>query len=671
MIRRSGRAYPCLTLFFIFLFLKMNLLSCIFAQEGSPVDKIEIESGVHPIYCEADYLEYVRGKGIVEGHGNVEVEYTEVGIRADYVRVDFKNEEIRANGNVSFISKNVEIVGDSIAYNLKTKRGEVYNASTYFPPVHYRGKNIEKISDEEFRIKNGLFTTCELQKPHYRLQASKINIYLGETIIAQNVAVFVGPVPVFYLPILAFPLREGRQSWLIPSVGYSQSEGWYAKVGYNYSTSPSAYGSVFLKYMEKKGLGVGTEYEATGKKWNGTSSLYYVRQGDLDRYKINLKAQNTLPATDSHFSGTDGSKFFLYLYFLSDKDFDREYGPYFGPPANWVNRKFTAYASYGRPLSGPVNLKFDIKAEESKEGSFYSAPRLKLYTYPLEMGSFPVHTGWSSSVGNYLAYLGNSENYFLFHNRVDFIPKSLGVIPGLTIGSKFCLQGVYYNQNKVDGERGLVPGYKFVAGPRIQPHRDLLFDISYNLDSEIPEDTYTSTSVPEQYIRTYFSYTGNKVEASITGNYDLKSIGDISERFEKVRLDLSVNPAGKLRFYSTTKYNVHPNTIQNVSYVNWIVGSAGVKFGGQYFGQTTNINTSPLFDLTAEIDTTFKKYRFIFSASYDMVEKKFRDRDYIITRDLHCWEASLIYRELRQEIWFQVGIKAFPGLSVRFHPSIF
>lgn len=622
-----------------------------------------VENETGPVYCEAEYLEYFRNKNIVEGYGNVKVKYKNVGIYADYVKVDFKKEEVIARGNISFVSENWNVKGNTITYNLSTKRGDVFNASMYFSPVHYSGNKIEKISDEEFKVKGGLFTTCGEKKPHYRLQADSINIYLNNRIIASGVAFFIGPVPVFYLPVLVFPLREGRKSWLIPYLGYSQDKGWYVSAGYNYSWSPSVYGNVFFEYMERKGIGVGLESEIIEKKWNASSSLYYVRQGSLDRYKINLKVQ---PSATNNWRVPQQNSFF-YFYLLSDTNFDREYGPHFGPPSNWIQRRFTTYASYSKTLWSPTNFKLNIKTQESKEGTFRTLPVLKFYTYPGKMGVLPIYTNWSSSLGNY--YI-NNENYLLFNNRIELTPESLKIIPGLIISSNLSLQGVYWNENNT-GRNGIAPGYKLVVGPRIRSHRDFVFHLFYNLDSEIDEDTYTFSPIPSQYLSVYSSYTGNKVESKISGNYDLLSTEEIWERFKKVRFDLVINPYGNLRFYNTTKYNVYPRSVQNISYVEGRTGNFTVKFGNQYFAFTSGSSIAPVFDLTAEVNATFGKYNFIFSGSYDLSSQKFRDRDYIIKRDLHCWEASLFYRELRSEIWFQVGIKAFPGVSVKFHPSIF
>jgi len=613
-----------------------------------------------PIYCEADKLEYVKGKGTIEGFGNVVINYKEVAIYSQYVKVDFDSDIIKAAKDIIFMSRDEKIIGDTIVYNMQTKKGDIDNASTCFPPMYYKGKKIIKNSDENFEVKSGLFTTCDLDKPHYSMRAKRINVDIGKRILASNVSVYAGEIPVFYFPFLVFPLTDKAVSWFFPTVGYSAEKGIWAKMGYNYSPSPSLYGNVFAEYMQLKGFGIGSENQLENKKWSGASSLYYFRQGDLDRYKINLQAQPT------------NSNSFFYSYYISDLNFDREFGPYFGPPSSWVKRKFTTYISLtDEPSPKSVKTKFDVKMDESvKEGFVGSVPKFTIFTNPNKMGNLPLTAGYSSSIGNYYY---NGDNYALLSGGANFTTNSIDILQGLNLNSNLNLQGIAYSRYNTD-LKGLAGGYKLSIGPRYHPFRDLHFLVYYNLDSQIEEDTYAYKTIPDQYLSSLLFYSNKYVESSISGNYDLLSRDPLAERFKKVCWDLNVNLQNGVQLISSTKYNVvRQNTLQNVSYVYVGKNNWSLTFGEQYSAYTagTLAETIPQFDLTSEFRTTFGAYKFIFSTSFNVPGNQFRDRDYILTRDLHCWEASIIYRELRSEVWFQFGIKAFPGVGVTFLPKIF
>ena len=629
---------------------------------------IQDDSESIPIYCEADYLEYAKEKKLIQGNGNVKIEYRDINIYADYLRVDFNQEEILANGNVSFVSRTGNILGDSISYNLKTRSGLVKNASTDFEPMYYRGKEIEKISDDEFRVRNGLATTCDLVKPHYRFQASRINIYPNERLVAINVALYVGSIPVFYLPILTFPLKGGKISRFIPTIGYSAAKGWYVNAGYNYSIGRFTDANIFAEYMERKGFGIGTEMEQKSSKWNGASSLYYLREGEKDRYKINLKAQ------------PEKSNSFAYLYMLSDNDYDKEFGSYFGSPDNWTRRKLTAFVSYNKNFAESLNFQADLKREVSKEAIFTSLPLISLYSTPFKTGNLPLYLDWSTSFGNNYRVdsagetteVINEDGYLFSNNWLNYTPNPVPVNKKLNIVSGVDLQALYHSQQWSGGISNFYPGYKAKAGPRYRLNSYFTGEVTYNLDSEIQTDTSISMPGTVHYLRGIFIYDNRMFNIELTGNYHLLEDAWVWDKFKNARLDITINPEGKVRFYSGTKYHVYEKTSQNLSYVQIMLNNLNMRFGNQYY-----YGTYPELYLTSEFDFTkvvtfLGTYRTIISSNYEVLGSTgtgFKDIDCVLIRDLHCWEASITYRILRKEIRFDIGIKAFPSARVGFYPS--
>ncbi|OIO02422.1 hypothetical protein COY52_11220 [Candidatus Desantisbacteria bacterium CG_4_10_14_0_8_um_filter_48_22] len=609
------------------------------------------DTGTTPIYCESDYLEYNKGKGIVEGWGKVGVRYKDVEIYSDYLRVNVESEEILASGNISFMSRSGKIEGDSVAYGIKSERGIVQNASTSFQPLFYRGKKIEKLSDKELTVSNGLCTTCDLPEPHYSLRASRISIYPEDSIVAFNVGLFLGSVPVFYIPVFTFPLKKGRISWLIPTVGYSADKGWYVQAGYNYSIRSALYGNVFGEYMEKKGFGLGSEFEYSANRYEGASSIYYVRDRDTDRYKADLKLR---PEKGSSF---------IYVYLLSDMGFDREFGPYFGPPLNWVRRKSTAYVCYNTPLGRYLNFQMDIKREDSKEAVQTSLPVLGLYSSPVRLWSMPLYADFSTKTGNYYT---NYDNYVFSDNWLNVTPEQLKLTDSLGLVSGVGVQGAYHNRDR------FLPGYRAKIGPRYRMRKGyFLTEATYNIESIVEGDTSVVSPAASQYVRGFIIYTDRITSIELSGNYDLLSQEYIWDRFKRARLDIMVNPAGRLRFFSSTKYHVYKNTSQNISYIEWINDIMNVKLGTQYYyGNYMQLSLTSELNFPG-IKTFLGKYQLTVSSSFDLMNNRFDVVDLIIARDLHCWDVSLTYRALSQEIWLQAGLKAFPGMSVQFHPSIF
>jgi hypothetical protein len=137
---------------------------------------------------------------------------------------------IRYRGNVKFMSAlgNIHLVGadqkdvksDSVLYyDLASLKGTVFGAETQFMQggTTWRivGDVIPKAQDTVF-ASQGAFTSCDVEKPHYRFQAGQIKLVNQDVIVAWPVVLYVSNVPVFWLPFFAQDIRPGRRSGILP-----------------------------------------------------------------------------------------------------------------------------------------------------------------------------------------------------------------------------------------------------------------------------------------------------------------------------------------------------------------------------------------------------------------------------------------------------------------------
>jgi hypothetical protein len=58
------------------------------------------------------------------------------------------------------------------------------------------------------------------------------------------------------------------------------------------------------------------------------------------------------------------------------------------------------------------------------------------------------------------------------------------------------------------------------------------------------------------------------------------------------------------------------------------------------------------------------------AAVYHTLTRTFEDLDFTVTARLcDCLDVSLVYRQVRREIWVQVGLSAFPSPRLQFQPT--
>lgn len=74
-----------------------------------------------------------------------------------------------------------------------------------------------------FYVRNGNITSCEESEPHYHFAAQEIKVVSKNVLVARPAVLYIGNVPVFWLPFIFQDLRSGRRSGLImPRFGFAE-----------------------------------------------------------------------------------------------------------------------------------------------------------------------------------------------------------------------------------------------------------------------------------------------------------------------------------------------------------------------------------------------------------------------------------------------------------------
>ena len=155
----------------------------------------------------------------VQIHGNALIKYEEMVLYADHIWADFNENIMRASGNVRLTIGNEQTFSDELIYNLETKKGIVRNGYTYSDPWYYRGTEIFKIEADESYVRGGSLTTCSLKYPHFYFSASRIIVKINKELIAKNIVLKVGGIPLFYFPVYRRDLRKDKVAKVIVKIG--------------------------------------------------------------------------------------------------------------------------------------------------------------------------------------------------------------------------------------------------------------------------------------------------------------------------------------------------------------------------------------------------------------------------------------------------------------------
>lgn len=120
----------------------------------------------------------------------------------------------------------------SLTYNILTQRGSVTNISTAVESGErwfVSGVEAAFVSDTTgrqpttFFVRQGDFTTCDDSVSHYFFRAGRIKMVSKTLLVARPAVLYVGEVPILWLPFMFQDIRSGRRSGMLtPRFGVSE-----------------------------------------------------------------------------------------------------------------------------------------------------------------------------------------------------------------------------------------------------------------------------------------------------------------------------------------------------------------------------------------------------------------------------------------------------------------
>src|SRR5207253_153760 len=129
---------------------------------------------------------------------------------------------------------------NSIRYNFDSKKGKINYVITKEGEGYIHGDVVKKDPENNFYIRNGQFTTCDLDTPHYSIASRKLKVISNNKIVTGPAFLTIESVPTpLLIPFGFFPNRKGRSSGIIfPAFGESAERGFYFQhMGYYFGFS--------------------------------------------------------------------------------------------------------------------------------------------------------------------------------------------------------------------------------------------------------------------------------------------------------------------------------------------------------------------------------------------------------------------------------------------------
>ena len=220
-----------------------------------------------PVSISKDATVSVRADGentymgsIVTADDNVVVHYEGDVIFADHIIWDRATNIMIATGNARIFTGPRIYRGDSITYNLDTKAITSANFTGADYPRFIAGKQVTSPEFNHYRLTNAEFTTNNRQNPSFHFEAGTIEYRPNDEVVLKNVVLYVGDVPVFYVPILVQSLTDSRPTYQF-QIGESGQFGYFMDNTYNWVANDKLRGSTEFDVREKRGYAGGVDVQ--------------------------------------------------------------------------------------------------------------------------------------------------------------------------------------------------------------------------------------------------------------------------------------------------------------------------------------------------------------------------------------------------------------------------
>lgn len=246
---------------------------------------------------------------------NAQVKYKDIELTADYIELNRDSNLIHATGKPDstgtivgkplFKQGDQEFEADAIRYNFLTKKGIVYGVVTEQEGGFIHSGKTKLVNDSTYNMKDGKYTTCDAEHPHFYLQMTKAKVLSNKKIVTGPAYLVVEDMPIYFLfiPFGFFPNSPKYSSgFLMPTYGDEINRGFFLRdMGYYWAANDyfdvALRGDIFSK--GSRGLKLHTNYRLR-YKFSGGLDVNFYKNVFGDKGLPDYKIQNDFAITWNH-----------------------------------------------------------------------------------------------------------------------------------------------------------------------------------------------------------------------------------------------------------------------------------------------------------------------------------------------------------------------------------
>jgi len=680
------------------------------------------------VQLQADQVSFSTTDNKANAKGNVVVTSKDQQLFCDQLQLDRVIQEVVAQGDVYLDTPQENVIAGGLTYNFNSRTGEFRDAKVFLDPYQIEGQKIIKVSDTHMTLDEGYMTTCDLDEPHFRMGAHRMDIYQKDKAVVHGLKIYLGKVPVMYLPyfvqdlknrpIITFVpgekkdfglfllttanLRVGSHVKLALHLDARERDGWGEGFDMRYNTPNFGSGLVSAYYTDENriaGTHLWTERRRDGTKKGPTTHHERYRFIWRHRWQIDQNTNAVLQFYKIHDYDIINNGF-LKTYFPQEYRQDSQntnldtyflltrvlpHGTLtFDVDTNHINRPVTGVNRY-------PEIKYEIDNQQIGKSGFYvksanTLSNLSYQNYPKTVNTKTIRFDTNNDISHPLKigfiqfnpHLGGENTYY--SRTAD--PTRTNIIRGMFRGSLDMSTKFYRFWNYHTDFAGLnINGLRHVITPTIT--------YLYQPKPTFPASRLNQydAAIDNLYRIHQFSFgLENKLQTKrngqivdllrllITTNYGLRATTG-RRAFNPFDSVLDFNPTNWFTFHNENEFDYH--------FGHW----NSENFDGTVHGKGWNFSLGSRWaryqsqQVTTQLEYTINpKWKFRVYNSFPLTQATHgnattaRENEYILTRDLHEWEMDISVDSIEKQgttFYLLFRLKAFPDIKLNLADTTF
>ena len=379
------------------------------------------------VYNATDSVIFSMDKRKVYLYKDAKVTYTDMELTADYIEFDMTNNEVFATGLPDSLGKiagkpvfkdgDQEMEAERLRYNFKSRKGFIEAVITEQEGGYLHAEKTKKDEKGHIHLKNGKYTTCDAEHPHFYVALTKAKSIPGDKIVSGPAYIVLEDVPIpIGIPFGFFPNTKTNTSGvLIPQYGEEVNRGFYLRNG-GYYLAINDYldltvtGDIYTNGTW--GMRAGTKYRKR-YRFNGNfnARIYKNKSGEKGLENYSKSSDYSIMWSHSQDAKANPNQTFRASVNLSSRKFDQNHSRILTNAL--TNTKQSSISYQKRWPNSPFN--FSVSANHSQNSNTGSVdlnlPRMSFTMSRL----YPFRPKKSSGNGGFwediqLSYTSNLDN---------------------------------------------------------------------------------------------------------------------------------------------------------------------------------------------------------------------------------------------------------------------